>query len=218
MKTPSHKSSVYTKIFILRKVYQMNKYISPNIPLNVIDIIEAIHKRQGLPWNCGRINDNHDFDILQELFDFINSGIPKEDFCYQGDIYRLHSSYTGESKYIDINKEFIAGKICSDDSCSILPITVYSNVLVSFSKSCDFTRPVYYKVCPSEMAICIHSNTKDLYGIDINAITTKFGNHNPRLVEEKEILFPLSKDYVIKEYKCSPNQFNYYLRSLKSNK
>ena len=46
-------------------------------------LVTEIKRRQHAPWNNGRINDREDFPLIQKLFEYINSGIPKEDFFYQ---------------------------------------------------------------------------------------------------------------------------------------
>ncbi len=191
--------------------------ISNNIQISAEKVIEEIRTRQGLPWN-GRISKYHSFPNLQSLFQIINSGIPEEDFFYQGDIYRLHSPYVSTIEYIDKNKERIISKVCSDGSCSVLPITEYSDTLVAFSKSYDFTnQKIYYKVYPSQRSILIHTNTKNCYGIDVNVLLNRFGVNQWRYEGEQEVLFPLLQDYVVKEYDGTPNKFKYYLRSLPSN-
>ena len=186
--------------------------ISENIPLDVWTVLHEMHKRQELPWNNGRINDYRQFNTLNKLFEIINSGIPKEDFMYQGDLYRIHTSYGTLSEYIDPSKERLVGKVYDDGSCRVLPITEYTNSVVAFSKSPDFTRPVFYKVYATEPAVIIHANTGHQYGIDVNALYQRFGCRNERMEEELEVLFPITKEAVIKEYRCTPNRFNYYMR------
>ena len=167
-----------------------------------------------MPWNNGRINKHEKFTKINQLFEIINSGIKKEDFMYKGDLFRIHTPYANLYKNVDPNKEIIIGKICSDGSCFVLPYTEETSEVVSFSKSPDFTKSVYYKILHSEQAIIIHINTKNLYGIDVNAIYKKFGiKENNRFEDEQEVLFPLIKENIIKEYKCTPNQLNYYFRN-----
>ena len=188
------------------------------MPLDIEKIIQAIYKRQGEPWNNGNTSENPDYDILQKLYEYINSGIPREDYFFQGDIYRIHCPKSTLAKRIDKKECFIIGKICNDGSCSTLPITRYSNRISSFSRIGDFTnRSVYTaeKVPKHRQSIMFHCNTKDKYGIDINAFLKRYDRVNERFIGEQEILFPLSKEFVIKEYKCSPTQFDYYLRNYK---
>ena len=124
-------------------------FISDTIPISVEAVVNEIITRQGMPWG-GRIAEHSYFPALQKLFQIMNSGIPVEDFFYQGDIYRLHSPYVTTTEWIDPGKERIISKVCSDGSCSVLPITEYSDTLVAFSKSYDFTdQKIYYKVYPS---------------------------------------------------------------------
>lgn len=193
----------------------MKSYISETIRIPVDAIINEISSRQGMPWNDGRISNQIEFQNLKELFLIMNSGIPREDFFFQGDIFRIHTRYVSTSEHFDSSKEERVSRISSDGSFSVLPRTEYSDILVAFSKSFDFTkRSVYNKVCQCEKSIMIHANTKNLYGIDINALLNRFRLRNERYEGEQEILFPLLKDYIIKEYKCSPNRFKYYMRGL----
>lgn len=192
-------------------INNLNINISNNIPLNPYEVVEAIHTRQSLPWNYAKTNDSS-LDILDELFKIINSGIPKEDFMYQGNLFRIHTPYVGLYDDIDKEKEFAINKPCSDGSCSILTYTRYEDRLVSFSKSPNFTKDVYYKICPTLKSNLFYANTKEKYGIDINVLTLKFGGYNPRLKQEYEVLFPLQKDFIIKEYLCTPNQFKNYMK------
>lgn len=186
--------------------------ISRSIPLDVEAVAEEIMRRQRAPWNNGRINDEYDFPLLQEMFLYMNSGIPMEDYFYIGDLFRIHSRYITIVSEVDSEKERVISK-SSDGSCSVLPITEYSNNLVAFSKDHDFTRNCFYKVNPTETAIMIHAYTMDLFGLDINAFLNQYGFRNELYEEEKEVLFPLMSKYVIKEYTCTPRQFNYYLRN-----
>ena len=112
--------------------------VSNSIPISSELIIQEITTRQGMPWNM-RISEFQSFPALQKLFEIMNSGISKEDFFYQGDIYRLHSPYVTTTEWIDPEKERIISKVRSDKSCSVLPKTEYSDTLVAFSKSYDFT-------------------------------------------------------------------------------
>ncbi len=185
--------------------------ISKYIPLKVEEVIAEIKLRQGLPWNNGRINDYSDFSLLQKLFEYMNNGAPKDKYFYQGNIYRIHSSYAKLIEQVDHRSEHIVSQ-CSDGSCSVLPITEYSDNLVSFSKNRDFTRPCYNKIYPTESAIMFYCCTGTMFGLDVNAFLQKYGAPNERYIDEQEVLFPLNKKCIVKEYKCTPNQFNYYLR------
>lgn len=187
-------------------------FISPNIPINAELLISEICTRQNCAWNNGRINDCEDFPLIQKLFQYINSGIPKEDFFYQGPIYRIHTSYSTLKEYVDTDKEFITSKVWSDGSCRVLPCTEETEKLCAFSKSFDFTK--FDKVINDEMAIFLSCNTGNLYGIDINVLLDKFGVLN-RFEKEQEVLFPIQNEFIIKEYKCTPNKFNYYMRKQK---
>ena len=192
-------------------------FISKNIPISAKKVVEEIMTRQGMPWG-GRISEYHSFPALQELFQIVNSGVPKEDFFFQGDIYRLHSPCFTSTECIDPETERVIGKVCSDGSCKVLPITQYSDSLVAFSKSYDFTdHRIYYKVAPNQRSILIHINTNKLYGIDVNVLLNRFGVDQWRYEGEQEILFPLLQEYVVKEYEGTPNKFKYYLRNLPSN-
>lgn len=188
--------------------------ISKEIPLEVNDVIEAINGRQNLPWNNGRINDYSNFDILQKLFKYINSGVSRQEYFYQGKVFRIHSSHTTLESYVDRNRERIISKINDDGSCRVLPLTDYSDTVVAFSKNHDFTRKCFYKVYDRLQAVMFYCDTGKMFGIDINAFLKKYNAQNERFEEEQEILFPLQKEYVIKEYCCTPNQFNYYLRNI----
>lgn len=191
----------------------IRKPISSNIPLNVYEIIDAIHFHQRSPWNYNLGNNYDGVEILTDLWKYMNSGVPEEYFFYKGDLYRIHCPNTTLIQYIDKENETIVGKVWGDGSCSVLPKTHYDDYPISFSKSYDFTKPVYYKVVHSKTSIINHINTKDKYGIDVNAIMFKYDFPNLQVVEEQEIMFPMMKDYVVKEYKCSPNQFLYYMRN-----
>ena len=186
--------------------------ISKNIPIDAECILDEIRQRQTASWNNGKINDYLNFPYLTELYKIINSGIPEEDFFYKGDLFRIHSAYVGLSQYIDPAKEIIVGKICSDDSCKILSTTEYSEKLVAFSKSFDFTdRNIYNKIFPTERAVIIHVNTKSCYGIDVNKLQVRFGIKT-RYAGEQEVLFPLKNEFVVKEYNATPNKVKYYFR------
>lgn len=186
--------------------------VSKNIPLEADTIINEIMHRQQAPWNNGRINEYNVYPTLQKLFDLMNSGIPEEEYFYKGDLFRLHTPFYTLSTDVDPQRERIIGKISSDGSCSVLPITEYSNKLVAYSKTFDFTdTTIFYKVCPNDKAILLHINTQSLFGIDVNKLLNRYGKVT-RYEKEQEVLFPLEKTFVIKEYNGTPNKFKYYLR------
>lgn len=185
--------------------------ISEQIPLSVEDVISEIEFRQGLPWNDGRINDHYDFKTLNELFRIINSGIQKEDFMYQGDLYRIHTEYIMYIGYFDSSRERIIGTVGEDEHCFVLPYTQCTNEVVAYSKSPDFMKGVFYKVAPTIQAVILHANTGKNYGIDVNALYKRYGYKSSRYAEEQEVLFPITKDTLIKEYWCTPRQLKYYM-------
>ena len=113
---------------------------------------------------------------------------------------------------LDASRERLIDKVCDDGSCSVLPYTNYSDEVVSFSKSPDFLRDVYYKVSASRQAVMFHVNTGHMYGIDVNALYERFGFKKNRYYEELEVLFPLTIESLVKEYWCTPRQFRYYMR------
>jgi len=186
--------------------------ISKHIPIDAYAVIQEIHYRQTLPWNNGRIDEYRDFPNIQKLFECINSGISQEDFMFCGDLFRIHTPYVGLASDIDPQKEFLVSKVCCDGSCSIQPITEYDGNIVAFSKSYDFTRKVFYKVASNRRAIILHFNTDNRYGIDVNKLLARYDMEDKRYSDEQEVLFPISKEFLVKEYKCSPNQMRYYFK------
>lgn len=188
------------------------RFISKHIPIDANAVLQEIHYRQALPWNNGRINEYQRFPHIQALFNCINSGIPREDFMFQGDLFRIHTPYIGLASDIDSESEEIVSKVCCDGSCSIQPKTKYDGEIVAFSKSYDFTRKVFYKVASNRRAIIIHITTGTCYGIDVNKLLARFDMEDERYSDEQEVLFPLCRDNLIKEYKCTPNQMRYYFR------
>lgn len=188
--------------------------ITDYLSLNAQPILYEMRCRQEESWNYGKINDRYDYPYLNELFRIINSGIPKEDFMYQGNLFRIHSASTISYENIDLSKNILISDIYSDGSCGVLTKTELTDKVVAFSKNPDFTRRIFYKIKPSQKAIILFANTNSLYGIDINEFYKHFGVRNPRFEEEKEVLFPIFKENIIKEYQCTPRQFKYYMRSL----
>lgn len=186
--------------------------IRNDIPLNVDDVVRVIIKRQDVSWNGGIYYNHSNLDVLQLLFEYMNSGITVDDYFYKGNIYRIHCSSSMSASKVNKNDLVIISKIYEDDSCEVLPITKYTDGLSSFSKCCDFTKRCYYKVFSKRQAVLFHFNTGDKYGLDINSFLHKFGYRNERFEDEQEIIFPFSKQYILKEYHCTPNQFKYYMR------
>ena len=185
-------------------------FISDNIRMDAEEILKEIQNRQKAPWN-GFIAKEQKFPLLQKLFEIINSGIPKEDFFFSGDLFRIHCPYVGFTTDIDPVEEYRVSKVYCDGSCSIQRYLQYSDQVTAFSKSPDFTSSKWYKVYNTEKCSFIHLNTKNLYGIDINILQARF-EISTRYTYEQEVLFPLQKDYIIKEYRCTPNQMRYYYR------
>lgn len=182
--------------------------------MDIDELVNIIRRRQRLPWDNAQLNDCEN-SKLKEWFSYINNPTtPKEKWFYQGDLFRIHTPHTGLSQEIDKTKERIIGAVCSDDSCSILRYTQYSDNLVAFTKTYDFTSKAFYKIREKgyPTSTCIHLNTGDKYGIDVNALYQTLGYEPTRYYDEYEVLFPLEIQYVVKEYVCTPQQFKYYNR------
>ena len=187
-------------------------YISKNINIDAKLVLNEISRRQSLSWNNGRINNANSFPNLMNLYKIINSGIPKEDFFYKGDLFRIHTQYSTVVETVNSDKETIIRRSFVDNSCTVLPITEYSEKLVAFSKSPYFTDSnIYYKVDPKDKIILIHVNTQGCYGIDVNKLQERFGITS-RYSKEQEVLFPLCREFIVKEYMATPNRAKYYLR------
>lgn len=182
--------------------------------IDVDKLIEEISDRLNAPWNNGtRISADNEYKEIKKFLNLINY---KNDmnFGYSGDLYRIHTPYSDFHEYVDLSKNEIISDICSDGSCSVLPITEYDGKIVSFSKSYDFTKSVYYKVAEDQVCNFIHINTLDRLGIDINKII-----ENKRFEDEQEVLFPLRSDFVVKEYKrITPKEFKEIMNLKHKNK
>lgn len=202
----------FMPVFSFVERLAFNMIVRQDIPLNVDDIVHTIRERQGAGWNGGIYYQYFNSSILQSLFDYMNSGIPVDNYFYRGSIYRIHCSSFMLASNVNKDDDIIIGKICGDGSCRVLPVTKYTDKLSSFSKCYDFTTKCYYKVSPKEQAVLFHFNTGDKYGLDINSFLHKYGYKNEIFEGEQEILFPFSQQYILKEYHCTPNQFKYYMR------
>ena len=187
--------------------------ILSNKDLDLELLYDELLMRREAPWNNGRINDRLSFPELNKLFKLINSGTEKESFFYQGNLFRIHQGYSMLYDDIDMSREVLCGSIYDDGSCYVLPVTKYDEKLVAYSLSPDFARDSYYKVRGDETAVIIHANTKDKYGIYGNELIRVLGGQMDKFYEEYEVLFPLSKKYVVKEYETTPNRFRYYKRA-----
>lgn len=60
--------------------YGLKENISSNIPLNLKEVLDALSEHQGNPWNGDLGNNYNGANIINDLYEYINSGIPKEDF------------------------------------------------------------------------------------------------------------------------------------------
>ena len=134
---------------------------------------------------------------LEEFYIELNKNIElASKYGFKGNLYRIHTPYTALASENDRSKEYIVGEVCEDGSCSVLKETQYNNKIASFSKSYDFTRDVFYKISSNEKCNIIHVITGIKYGIDV----TKVIGEN-RFKDEQEVLFPLDKKFLLKEYK-----------------
>lgn len=194
----------------------IKEIISNEIPIDAEAVVREIRKRQLASWNCGRINENEKFPYLQELYSIINEKQIDTPWSFRGQLYRIHTSQVACLDYIDSTRYERISKVYSDGGCRVIPITDYTSELVAYSKSYDFTRSVYYKVCPNQKSKFIICDTNNLRGIDVCKFTKQFGGFIAKLEKEYEVLFPIIKYNIVKEYTCTPNQFNYYMRRLKN--
>lgn len=190
-------------------MFLLNGNIAKDIPLKAKDVADEIFKRQGMPFNDGRTNDYEDFPNIQELFKIINSGVKKQPWMYQGRLYRIHSAHPTTPYLVDKIKEEIIEEI-NDNECVVLPYTEYSEKLVAFSKNDDFTRKGLFnhKLDTERIAVIICADTKKYYGIDVNEFCKHFKNYKKQFANEEEVLFPLLKEFVTDEFKCTPEEFN----------
>lgn len=172
-----------------------------------------IARRQGEPWNDGRINDTGKYPYLTELYRVVNKNKIHFPWTYKGIIYRVHSAQDENIKEGPVNGDII--DFDDDGYGLVLPHTDYSSKeLVAFTKNGDFTHQkedgignVFYKLSPDEICRFIVLDTGDLLGIDVVALKKKLGISSEIYDEEQEVLFPLLKECVVAEYTCTPNQF-----------
>lgn len=181
--------------------------ISENIPLDVNRVLTEISWRLMSTWNGDMtVNSKRKYPMLDKLFEIINSGVPEEDFFYKGDLFRIHHAQgIDKDKYNPFAHE-VLGRFSGDDGqLCVVSRTRFDGKLSSFSKSYDFTNPVWCRVvqsCPSRF---IYANTGSVYGIDVNAFLKRFNIFN-RWADEQEVLFPIWRENVIVEYNCTPPQ------------
>ena len=183
-----------------------------NIEVNIDLVLCEITERKNAPWNSGRINNYISQTETQKLFCALNSGSERPAFAYAGRLYRIHSPSVLFAPNINPAEYDIVGKIACDESCTALPITQYSDALVAWSKNYNFNHSKWYKVYPQERARFLVAETQDVVGIDVNAFLCLFGDGPGRFKYEHEVLFPVLKKYIPKEYECTPNQFAHYMR------
>lgn len=171
--------------------------------INYEKLTQEISKRQAKSWHNAQSDDPNEYSTIYDTFALLKNSGYDYGIGYQGDLFRIHSPHTTLKEYVDLDKENIIGEICDDGSCSVLPKTCYNNNIASFSKTYDFTKPVFYKIFEDGIYNFIHVHTKDIYGIDVNKIV-----NNPLYTDEEEVLFPISKEYLVKEYKqITPKHF-----------
>lgn len=176
-------------------------------------IAKELDMWQGTPWNGGGASMD-EFPALQRLFYQINAVHCKPAYAYQGRLYRIHSRHSVLVNDVDYSKERIVSTVCRDNSCSVLPVTQFSDRLASFSKSPDFTGSIYYKVLASERAVFLVVDTKRMCGIDVVALRHMLGIGGGRHDAEQEVIFLVKRSCLVKEYWCTPNQFKYYMRGV----
>lgn len=189
-------------INLKNKEQKMNNIIDQLKNTDSEKFCNELRKRQGLPWNDGRIEEQEEFLEIEKVFKIINK---LNEIGYKGDLYRVHSSYVDLIERVDFEKVTVLSKDEKNGSCEVIPNTEYNNKIVSFSKSYDFTDTKKYpKIIPDlPYYNFIHINTGNMYGIDVMKAGGKVNFEG-----EKEVLFPLSKEYLVEEYKgITPIEF-----------
>lgn len=159
-------------------------------------------KRQRLSWSDGRIEDYEKFPEIKKVFEVINE---LNKIGYKGDLYRIHFAQHVESDKANIEEDYIIRTDERNNDCYLIPKTDYNGKIVSFSKSYDFTDTKNYPKITPDLPYYnfIHINTSDMLGIDV----MKAGG-DKRYQNEQEVLFPLDKKYLVKEYKhITPIEF-----------
>ena len=178
-------------------------------------IMVLIQKRQEKSFDNARFKCEQYNEFFRLLFKWMNKKQTPEPYFYQGELYRIHVPRIYDIDYV--NREEIIEPFESESDGNVLALkdTRYSDELVSFSKDYDFTKDVFYNVYPTQIARFFHCNTKQFYGLDVNKFYESYGERIERYEKEQEVLFPLQKEFVIKEYTCTPIKFKEYMELTK---
>lgn len=198
----------------------LHVYISNDIPLYLDDILNAVLQHQKQPWCDASSDECDELIVLQNLFDYMNSGAEPDVYFYKGDLYRIHTSQT--MLRTQIGTDYLILSSSSDTSCHVLRDPLYSDCVKSFSKAHKFSdKKIYNDVFSNERADIFHVKAEKQYGIDLNVLwhmipddilDNKYSSYK-RYCNEEEVLYPLRKQDLVKWYRCTPNQFDYYYRN-----
>lgn len=112
---------------------------------------------------------------------------------YHGDIYRV------------LGKSMIYPK--RGEPYYRMPAIKWHGMVASWSSSYDFTKN-FNHIYADEPYTIIHSNTGDSAGIDANKFGEYLEYYSQYTIGEKEVIFPMKKEFVVNVYKnITPNEF-----------
>ena len=142
----------------------------------------------------GNLIRTRDLFVVRGLYDVIDNYAKfSSNWEYHGDIYRV------------LGKSIVYPK--RGEPYYRMPAIKWHGMIASWSSSYDFTTN-YNHIYADEHYTIIHSNTKTSAGIDANKFGEYLGYYSQYTIGEKEVIFPMKKEFVVNVYKnITPNEF-----------
>ncbi len=156
-------------------------------------------------------SSGYDLDELKFYDGFIGFLIKQTEFClknyphildkkfinswkYQGKLYRIIHMFCNKS-----------GKTKSGYSCQ-LPKVQYHGMITHWTDDYTF-EGLTYKLNKERKHIILEADTKDHIGFNVNKFRKVYNCENSNTEKEREIIFPMYKDCIIKEHHLTINEF-----------
>lgn len=160
---------------------------------------EGLRFYDGVLGNLIRMRDRMvEFDYISTMSDLSDFSSKWE---YQGNIYRV------------IGKSYVYPKDENREPYKRMPAIKWHGMIASWSSSYDFTTG-FNHIYPHTKYTIIHANTGKSAGIDVNKFSEYLGCYNRYTACEKEIIFPMKKEFVKNIYKnITPTEFKALMES-----
>ena len=157
------------------------------------------------------MTSGYDLDTLKFYDGFIGLLLKQTEKCLKECPNILDKSFINSWKYQGKLYRIIHAAIVQDESAEEgvsyeLPKVEYHGMISHWTNDYTF-KGLRHKLSAEVPYIILEADTQDHLGFDVNKFRRKYDREKHHTEIEQEIIFPMYKDCIIKEYRMSINEF-----------